>query len=329
MDMKSISLTALVGAALLAPVSPAAETVVNVGDSFTCYFQNAGDNRYAGDSNYPYASAKDWTAEEMACVQRALQMWDDVITSESKRRVRVGVYWVDFSVENLNQGLAASKPMSYLSTMPTSSVYQSNTYAESLWREGQDITSWSYSKNDYSSFDINVYVNTQFLQSFYTGTDTTTTLYDFQSVMAHEIGHNLGFASMAKKDGTFTQMIGTTYYTAFDSIMVGADGKSLLEKLQEDKTASVFTLEEKITLEGTDLSVYNPWVWASESSMTHVNGGENLMYYTLQPGQIKRELTDEEIQLLGAMGWAVIPEPSTATLSLLGLAGLLMRRKRS
>ncbi len=328
MNMRIFSISAALGVVLCTANSRGEETVVNVGDSFTCYFQNAGDNRYSGDSDYPYASASDWSDEAKACVQRALQMWDDVITSDASRRVRVGVYWVDFSVEKLNSGLAACNPMLQLSTNPTSTVYKSSTYAESLWRDGVDITPWSFSKSDYTTFDITVYVNTQYAQMFYYGTDLTTTLYDFQSVIAHEIGHNLGFASLAKDNGAFIQMIGTTYYTTFDSLMVGADGKSLLEELQADPTASVFTLGETISLEGSELTAYNPMWWADASSMTHVNGGENLMYYSMTPGQVKRELSDAEVELMGLMGWSVIPEPSTVTLTLFGLTGLLFRRKR-
>ncbi len=308
----------------------AEETVLDVGNAFTCYFQNAGDNTYGSNSKYSEASIKDWTQEEMDAVYRALSMWDEAIATDPIRKIKVGFYWVDFfEVGGASGasagGLASSQPTIELSMMPTSTVYKASTNTESLWRDKQLIYTPS------NTYDICIYLNTRQLSSFYIGAGTDTNYhYDFQSVIAHEIGHNMGFASLAQKDGGFTQLSLTnaTYYTAFDELMVGADGEKLLDKLKVDPEGKVFSIDENISLEGTELTVYNPFYWEAASSMNHVNGGDNLMYYSLQPGQVKRELSVAELNLMSAMGWQVIPEPSTATLSVVGLSALLFYRKR-
>lgn len=43
------------------------------------------------------------------------------------------------------------------------------------------------------------------------------------------------------------------------------------------------------------------------------------MQYSISPDTYHRTLTDGEVGLMRSMGWNMVPEPATATLSLLGL----------
>lgn len=313
----------IVGFSLLCSAPLFAEQVVDVGSTFKCYFLNSGDSKYNCSSDTT------WTSEQIDAVTRALSTWDSLIKNTPGRTINVGLYWVAQAESVLAS--AYSPSTEYLAI---NKLQKCSTIAESVWR---DHSSAEYT----TSFDIRICCNSANIKNFYydvTPMSEGMGLYDFQTLITHELGHTFGFMSFAQDDGTFETYTGTTgssnspysatIYTAFDALMTNAAGERIIN--EANGGAKVFNLGETLTLSDTGLTVYNPSYWQSGSSMCHVGYmSENaVMKPAIFSGETIRTLSDAEIALMSAMGWDMIPEPSSATLSLLGIFSLLWRRKR-
>ncbi len=327
----------LLGYALCLPLCAstlmAEETVRDVGTAFTCYYQNKGDNKYAGSTTDPCpVSAADWTEEQMAAVERALLTWDAAIDNTPVRRLQVGVYWVDFAAQGSPGALASAYSMKVAYYVDGPATVEDATVAEGLWREGVDD---SYT----DAFDLRIFFNVD--TNYYLGADATgisAGQYDMETVTLHEVGHTLGFMSLAKSDGTFYHLYSdTVHHTALDGLMVDAEGNRIVDEAAADADHIGFTTGEALRLEGTELGVYNPYTWQDGSSMVHVTGDEDaVMQMSMDTGTVRRELAESEIQLMSAMGWdmaeqaaGAVPEAGATALSLLGLLTLALRRRRS
>lgn len=155
--------------------------------------------------------------------------------------------------------------------------------AEAVWRDGSTRTT--------SGYDIYIQCNTSHLASLYYGAALLaehTGKYDFQSILTHEVGHAVGFLSLATQTGTFQVQSGsasTTYstmlYTKYDSLLTNQEGQSIVEKAGNGNTA--FTLGETLSLGDTGLTVYNPTTWSEGSSMAHIDSTSDpdaLMQYS-------------------------------------------------
>lgn len=131
------------------------------------------------------------------------------------------------------------------------------------------------------------------------------------------------------QSGSASTTYSTMLYTKYDSLLTNQEGQSIVEKAGNGNTA--FTLGETLSLGDTGLTVYNPTTWSEGSSMAHIDSTSDpdaLMQYSISPDTYHRTLTDGEVGLMRSMGWNMVPEPATATLSLLGLAALALRRRR-
>ncbi len=293
----------------------------SVGDTFTCTFLNQGET--AGENT----STATWTQDQIDSALRALSTWDSLIANTPGRTMTVALVWYDKNDSTLAN---ASSPYSYYEI---SGPQQVSTVAEKVWRDGQTYSSGAY--------DVYINCNMKWGSSFYFGAEvpssTTTGLYDFQSILTHELGHAVGFSSLATPTGSFNVQTGTTsggkeystmLYTAYDCLMTNQAGEKLVE-LAANGTA--FTLGETITLEGTGEKVYNPTDWAQGSSISHIDAASDpdaLMQYAITPDTYRHTLSEKEMQVMKALGWDMVPEPSSAMLSLFAMTIFTCRRRR-
>ncbi len=321
------SLTAAVFTIAMNCTPAQAETVVNVGtvyefgSTFECHFYGSGES----DMSYYVGSAstKDWTTEQINATVRALQTWDDIITTAPGRTLKVGVSWI-----SMGSGTLAFAGSSY-SYSYVNGIQQITTQAEDVWRNQVSTPAGGYDMDDY---DIFIFCNDS-ANFYYSETPMTgwSAQYDYQSVILHEIGHGLGFLSMVSSTGAFEtdswdDGTTTTLYTTYDALLTDADGNKLIDT--ESGIANSVTLGETLYLGDSGLQIYNPSSWEEGSSLSHVTDDSAVMSPYLTNGDTIRMFSDLELEALELMGWEVIPEPSTATLSLLGLAGILLRRRR-
>ncbi len=290
----------------------AKETVLNVGKAFTCYFQNAGD---AGLANQDLggASNKNWTKEEMDCVKRALEAWDAVIDNKPVRRLTVGLYWIDFAAKGRGGSMGGSTVQIVPPRSMTPGGNQVFTRPEKVWRDGVN-------PGDNRVYDILLCFNCR-PGLFYFGAQekrSAAKSHDFQSVVMHEVGHSLGITSAvrratAKGNGapTVFQQAGKSVmlFTAYDGLMRNAKGERVVEvavkQMAQTGVASGFKTGEKISIHGSNLTIYNPPVFKGGSSVTHVDKKNILMQSSFMPGSFHRKITDVEITLMKLMGWKV------------------------
>lgn len=303
------------------PLSPAVQTA-SIGSTFSCTFLDAGEQGFFDSS-----STHTWNQDQIDAALRALTTWDSLINSTPGRTLTVGFTWYD----GANSPTLASAYSPYL-YYHTNGPQQVSTRAESVWRDGSTKAGTGY--------DIYIQCNTSHLDSLYYEAALSpepTRKYDFQSILTHEVGHTVGFLSLAEQTGTFQVQsentpiaYSTMLYTRYDSLLANQEGLSIVEKAGNGSTA--FTLGETLSLGDAGLTAYNPPTWQQGSSMAHIDSTSDpdaLMQYSISPDTYHRTLTDGEMELMRSMGWNMVPEPSTPALALLGLAALTLRRRRS
>ncbi len=289
----------------------AKESVVEVGRAFTCHFQNKGDAGLVADE-LRGPSAKDWTAEETAAVRRALEAWDAALADTPPRRLRVGLYWIDF--ESFGRGLSIGG--SIVQIVPPGSHAEGAqrvlTRPELVWREGGEPG---------AGYDILLAFNCRpgLLYFGEAADDSIGERYDFQSVVMHEVGHALGIGSAlrgVRRDGESTRLLyhtenggRTMYYTTFDTLMHNAQGESVVRlaarRLAETGVASGVNTGERITLAGSPLTIHNPVRFKLGTSGDHFDKADALMQPKCPPGRYLRRITPEERGVMRLMGWNI------------------------
>lgn len=201
--------------------SSAVQTV-NIGSTFSCTFLDSGEKGFFDSS-----STHTWTSDQIDSAIRALNTWNTLINSTPGRTLNVGLTWYD-GADSSTLASAYSPYYYYLSNKPQ----QVSTMAEAVWRDGSTRTT--------SGYDIYIQCNTSHLASLYYGAALLaehTGKYDFQSILTHEVGHAVGFLSLATQTGTFQRVqsgsASTTYstmlYTKYDSLLTNQEGQSIVD----------------------------------------------------------------------------------------------------
>ena len=299
----------------------AKESIVEVGRAFTCYFQNAGDAGLVS-AELRGSSARDWTAEEIGAVRRALEAWDDALADDPPRRLRVGLYWIDFESFGRGMSIGGSIVQVVPPASPADGAQKVLTRPELVWREGGEPG---------PGYDILLAFNGRG-GLFYVGEEAGSDIgarFDFQSVVMHEAGHALGISSALRGAVREGETLRTVYrtanggrgrtmlYTTFDTLMRNADGESVVElaarRLAEGGLPSGFNAGEVLSLAGSELTIYNPPSFKDGSSGDHFDKPDALMQPKCPRGTYLRRITEPELGVMRLMGWRVREGASPAS----------------
>ncbi len=119
--------------------------------------------------------------------------------------------------------------------------------------------------------------------------------YDFESIFLHEMGHILGFESQAYGNSGYVANNGTTALDASLGTYLGAASGEATYVTTQDENGNIVNVA----------TVRNPsgGTFDGGQDIIHLNDENSLMYYTTQPGTIKRELTEVDLAVMEAMGW--------------------------
>ncbi len=193
-------------------------------------------------------------------------------------------------------------------------------------------------------------------QDFYYGSGLDTgEKTDFHSVLLHEITHGMGFGSYLFKGTAAGEL---TLSTRTRSVQTGTDEHGdpvysevnvidkdgnpvynltsfdtmILQNLtNNDPTELTLGMNVALGDPANGINIYNPSTYAPGSSISHISKESDpdaLMNFALADGVIKRELSLSELNMLHAMGYTGIPEPSSAALILILIPAAAMRRRR-
>ncbi|HYG52048.1 MAG TPA: T9SS type A sorting domain-containing protein [Flavobacteriales bacterium] len=213
----------------------------------------------------------------------------------------------------------------------TGAAYDSTWYPTSL---ANAITGVEQNPGE---VDMDIYVNGAF--SWYFGIDGVTpgSQYDFVSVILHEIGHGLGFTSLAKKDTTMGS-VGLLEMSDFDPVVTSFPWPDLdtlpgvFDKFIENSPGTILlSYQNPSTALGSQLTnnsqyfngpntlaanggnrarLYAPATFQLGTSILHLNEGsypvghaEELMTPFITPGNSHHSVGPMTMGMLEDMGW--------------------------
>ncbi len=169
--------------------------------------------------------------------------------------------------------------------------------------------------------DIAITMNDEY--GYYFGTDPAPTGlvgYDFHTVFMHELTHGMGFTCY--KYQVSGGAVNTFYWntTPYDTLIM------------ENTGGNAPTIGATIELGDTGYNIYNPPGGNPGSSFSHYEKEsypDSLMRPSFDNGDVIRQLGAGDIAVFEAMGFELVPEPSTALLVLVLTPSFLLRRRRS
>jgi len=307
-------------------ICPSFATVTTVTEGyFNLNFYNFGDiNTTTGD-----VGEADWTAEQMADVVASTAAWSSGIANSAGRQIEVALFWNELdSLGSTVLGGSASYRIANGTTIWNMGEY--------IWKEENDPGFTS------AGFDTRIlYDITAAGVSWNFGADAPGSgEIDFRSVVTHELGHSLGWSSSFDNNyndwGWFDNTYGHYGLTDWDKNLVDSSGNRAQSgsagtpgDFNQTDDPIFFDGANAITLYGGDVPIYAPDPYRPGSSIAHVDEdllGSLLMSPSIGTMQLIRDVSDLEWAMMTDMGWNIVPEP--ATLAMLGLGGLLLRKRK-
>lgn len=176
--------------------------------------------------NYHYSSSEAETAMGKAC-----SIWSNILISNVP--IKINFYWVDASPFGF-LGLTLSNGVKDFQNTPINNVWYPTSLAKAI--AGNDL--------GISEFDMDIYIDST--RNWYMGTDGNCpqNQYHLVKVLLHEIGHGIGFYSVANLDqngvGSFSTIIDPIVNTLASFSVPPLNGEPLiydlfLENLQGER----------------------------------------------------------------------------------------------
>lgn len=265
-----------------------------------------------------------WTAEQQADIRSAIDEWDRVILNTPARKIQMHVLWDSFS------GTTLGGSSSYLL------AGTDNGGHKTIWT-GSELT-WRENYNASTPWDtvIRYDVDAAGMSWNFGAAAPAVNEIDFRSVIAHEIGHSLGW------QGSYELASDSFGYennglTTFESFLVDSGGNKPLNggmgtpgNFNELDNPVYFDGYNATNLYGGLVPIYAPDSYSEGSSLSHLDTGtfpDSMMSHAISIGKTRRTLSDLEIAMMDDMGWEVIPEPATLVTLALSAAGLFGIRR--
>ncbi len=290
---------------------------------FDITFYNSGDtNGYAtGEQN--------WTAQQIDDVKASIDAWSGHIANTPGRQIQMHVFWEEMDPMGTNVlGGSASYGFSDDTTQWNMGEY--------VWKQGANAPTTDYGFDTIITYDITAAgMNWNFGTTAPTGSQI-----DFRSVLTHELGHSLGFSSTYDRvyddwgwdyeNGSYSGI------SDWDRNLIDSTGNKP-ENRGTGTPGNFNQLDSPVYWEGAAATalygdlvpIYAPSSWEQGSSLSHLDEGQLgslLMSPAIGAGQMTRTVSELEWAMMTDMGWTIIPEP--ATLALLGLGVLILRKQR-
>ena len=264
-----------------------AQTVHTIGP-FNVSFYNAGQSDNGG------SSTQDWTAQQIEDVLAAIGSWTSNIFNIPGRQMELHFFWNALSGNTL--------AMAYNRT--TSASNTTYTYVEYVWRAGVNP-----GEVPRGSYDARFEFSTNANWNFGSGTPGGWQ-YDFRSVVAHEIGHTLGFYTSYN---SITDRFGNL--TVWDRHLIDSAGNRPARNsngtpgnFNQTDDPVYFTGANAVAVYGGNVPVYAPATYTAGSSLTHLDETllpNALMSPLIAGGQVVRAPTPLEWAIMKDLGWNV------------------------
>lgn len=137
--------------------------------------------------------------------------------------------------------------------------------------------------------------------------------YDFVSVAMHEIGHALGFLSLASDDGTFS---GQQLPAYFDRLISTDDGTNFADLTEAEREDAVLGVGTSLWINGSMVDlIYTPPAWAGGSSVSHLDEQafppghpDSLMTPQLGAGEAMHGIGPATEAIFADLGWTLSSE---------------------
>ncbi len=297
-----------------------ADVTTRENDVFSINFYNNGDSFQGA-----VTSTKDWSEARIEQTLAASQLWIDTIADAftSPSKINLNLVYTTFENDYIIGG-SSSATFTTAATAgfeATAPFYNVATATELKWKFGFNTNElWGTE----TPWDIFIQIGRNF--------DFTDN--GFTRVLVHEIGHALGVSS-----SLFNAETRSLTYNKWDSLLVDADGNAIATSGDYTTRTSVLGKDIYLSDGTTQIQVYNPSAYSAGSSFAHPTDGtgynltNSILNYSGDPRtSLAVEFSDMDLATLRMLGWTLradtVPEPATATLSILGTCLFILRRRR-
>lgn len=287
----------------------------------------------SGEGNGYTSGQQNWTAEQISDVGASIDAWQQSIGNVAGRQVYLHAFWQEMGTSGDNQYILGGSGSYRISD--NTQIWQLGEY---VWKEGLDPGTTGYGFDTIIQYDITAGTAAwQFGEAAPSAGEI-----DFRSVVTHEVGHSLGFATSYDHEYDDWGWFGDHYggLTApYDENLIDSAGNrpqnggtgtpgnfnELDNPVFWDGEAAVACNDDNL------VPIYAPPAWQAGSSLSHLDETalpSSLMSPFIATGQMVRAPGALELAMMQDMGWTIIPEPAALTLLALGALGMIRGRRR-